>query len=72
MPTVSLNERGVVVRGCDSSIPSIRVSRSLCSVADKGAADTGVNWEKMGGRLPSAGAEPMNEGDSVSVAPSSA
>ena len=66
MPTVSLNERGVAVRGCDSSIPSIRVSRSLCcSVVDEGGADTGVNCENGSGRLPSAGA--TNEGDSVSV-----
>jgi len=65
MPTVSLNERGVAVRGCDSSIP---VSRSLCcSVADGGGADTGVNCENGGRRLPSGGADTTNEGDSVSV-----
>jgi hypothetical protein len=68
MPTVSLNERGVAVRGCDSSIPSIRASRSLCcSVVDEGGADTGVNCENGGRRLPSAGADGTNEGDSVSV-----
>ena len=68
MPTVSLNERGVAVRGCDSSIPSIRVSRSLCcSVVDEGGADTGVNCENGGRRLPSADADGTNEGDSVSV-----
>jgi hypothetical protein len=46
MPTVSLNERGVVVRGCDSSTPSIRTSRSRASFADGRGADIGVNADE--------------------------
>jgi hypothetical protein len=45
MPTVSLNERGVVVRGWTSSIPSIRVSLSLEPAEDGKGAEIGVKEE---------------------------
>ncbi len=49
MPTVSLKERGVVVRGCVSSTPSIRMSLSLSSFGS--GAETGVNEENVWLRL---------------------
>lgn len=64
MPTVSLNERGVVVRTCDSSTPSILNSLSLGSVAD-GSADMGVKVEKVMGRMGSPVVGPNGKGDSV-------
>lgn len=70
MPTVSLNEWGVVVRGCVSSTPSILTSRSLDSVADgkdgKGA-DIGVNDEYGRARVGSPVPDPNANGDSVSL-----
>ena len=65
MPTVSLNERGVVVRACDSSTPSILKSLSLASVADGICADTGVKFVKLTGRMGSPVAGPNAKGDSV-------
>lgn len=68
MPTVSLNERGVVVRGCDSSTPSIRMSRSRASFADGSGADIGVNAEEYACvRLVSPVADPNTDGDAVSL-----
>jgi hypothetical protein len=69
MPTVSLNERGVVVRGCASSTPSIRTSRSLDS--DGSGADMGVKVENGWPRPGSPVAEPYAKGDSVPVGSSS-
>jgi hypothetical protein len=45
MPTVSLNECGVVVRGRVSSTPSMRTSRSLDPVEDGKGAEIGVYVE---------------------------
>ena len=60
MPTVSLNERGVVVRGCDSSaLSSILSSRSRGgSLADGRGADIGVKVEAYVCRLVSPVADP--------------
>ena len=45
MPTVSLNEWGVVVRGCVSSTPSMRMSLSRDSVEEGSGAEMGVKDE---------------------------
>lgn len=66
MPTVSLNECGVVVRGCDSSIPSIRISLSLGSEDEGSGADMGVNDEYGCDREASPVADPKARGDSIS------
>jgi hypothetical protein len=66
MPTVSLNERGVVVRGCDSSTPSILMSRSLGSDDEGKGADMGVKDEYGWIRLMSPTPDPKAWGDSVS------
>ena len=67
MPTVSLYEWGVVVRGCTSSTPSILISLSRCSVDCGRDPDTGVYAEYVWLRWDSPIAEPYARGDSVSL-----
>jgi hypothetical protein len=68
MPTVSLNEWGVVVRGCTSSTPSILESLSRGSVDCGRGPDMGVCvvvyvWPRWGSPVPG----PNGRGDSVSL-----
>jgi hypothetical protein len=67
MPTVSLNEWGVVVRGCTSSTPSILISLSRDSVDGGRGPDMGVYVEYVWLRWGSPVAEPNARGDSVSL-----
>jgi hypothetical protein len=66
MPTVSLNECGVVVRGCDSSTPSILISLSRGSEDECGGAEMGVKVEYVRVRLGSPAADPKAGGDPIS------